>query len=420
MMEVQSPRSHGAIAVGPRLRELRLRRGLSLAGAAESANVSKSTLAGWEAGRRMPPGDSLASLLRAYGVEGHGRASLLAAADPRHARLALVGTPMGAPVHLGDALRAMRLRRAIGQADLARKLGVSQSTVTRWEAGDLVPAPSKLQEIYFELDARPEEIEALVHFGTIRPGDVRARVRAVYDAPFELQELLWLACEAELWWRGGSDAEAYLIRVQSRRAQWYHYACRTAEAEALGSRIVRDARPGDADHVSPAVFSLFEIRRKAGDRPLRLINALEGWRSAFRIPEVRAWAQAEIALTLAENGERKSVGLASEAVDAARDLGPEEFAYRRIDLGKVHLRLEEPERALEAVEGLASPEALVVRAQAMMDAGVAPSDSLMDQIHAVPDEGQAKIKRERRLKVERQHARLFARPDPPLAVFATC
>ena len=369
--------------------------------------MSKSALAGWESGRRVPAGEALSGLLRALGTGERERAILLAAADPQYARVALVETPSGAPVHLGDALRAMRLRRGLGQTELARKATVNQSTVARWEAGDLVPEPAKLQTIFAELGARLEEIEALARFGTVRKDDAHERVRAVYEAPHALQELLWLALEGELWWRTEPEAASLLLRVRGRRVQWYHYAGRTAEAATLARRVVEGATPEEADHISPAVFSALQIARERDSSPLRYARALERWRPRFRLPEVRAWAQAETALGLAAAGERTAIDLASRALLGAKDSGLaiEEIVYRRIDLAEVHLLLGDPDLALRAVEDDVTPEALLVRARATMATNVAPPASLMAAIRAAPDAQEPRIKRERRRAVERAAAR---------------
>ncbi|MGW3602764.1 helix-turn-helix domain-containing protein [Micromonospora sp. NPDC005161] len=55
-------------AVGPRLKHLRLRRGLTLTDLAEETGISASTLSRLEAGLRRPTLEQLLPLARAYGV----------------------------------------------------------------------------------------------------------------------------------------------------------------------------------------------------------------------------------------------------------------------------------------------------------------------------------------------------------------
>ena len=320
-------------------------RGLSLAGAASRGNVSKSALAGWESGRRVPSGEALSGLLRALGAGEREAATLLAVADPRYARVALAETSLGAPVHLGDALRAMRLRRGLGQTDLARKADVNQSTVARWEAGDLVPEAEKLQAIFSHLEARAEEIEALVRFGTVREDDPHERTRAVYEAPHALQELLWLALEGELWWRTEPDAASLLLRVRGRRVQWYHYAGRTAEAIALARRGRRGSGAGRGRPHLPRRLL------RAPDRPAietaRLCGTSGRWSGGDRVsasPRSAPGRRRRPRWGLRAAGERSAIDLASRAMLGASDggLGFEEVVYRRIDLAEVHLLLGDP------------------------------------------------------------------------------
>lgn len=55
-------------AVGPRLRELRRRRGVTLAGLAAATGISESTLSRLESGQRRPTLELLLPLARAHGV----------------------------------------------------------------------------------------------------------------------------------------------------------------------------------------------------------------------------------------------------------------------------------------------------------------------------------------------------------------
>jgi transcriptional regulator with XRE-family HTH domain len=52
---------------------------------------------------------------------------------------------------LARALRAARWRRRMSQGDLARRLGVSQSTVSFWERGIETPSVEKLISLAAEL-----------------------------------------------------------------------------------------------------------------------------------------------------------------------------------------------------------------------------------------------------------------------------
>ncbi|KAB1139334.1 helix-turn-helix transcriptional regulator, partial [Streptomyces luteolifulvus] len=55
-------------AVGPRLRSLRRKRGITLAALAETTGISESTLSRLESGGRKPNLELLLPLARAYGL----------------------------------------------------------------------------------------------------------------------------------------------------------------------------------------------------------------------------------------------------------------------------------------------------------------------------------------------------------------
>src|SRR3954464_8777227 len=69
--------------VGPRLRQVRIRRGLSLTGVAESTGISKSTLSRLETGGRRPTLELLLALSHAYRVPLDDLVAAPEAGDPR-------------------------------------------------------------------------------------------------------------------------------------------------------------------------------------------------------------------------------------------------------------------------------------------------------------------------------------------------
>ena len=69
--------------VGPRLRQLRVRRGLTLTGVADSTGISKSTLSRLETGGRRPTLELLLALSRAYDVPLDGLVAAPEQGDPR-------------------------------------------------------------------------------------------------------------------------------------------------------------------------------------------------------------------------------------------------------------------------------------------------------------------------------------------------
>ncbi|SON57357.1 putative zinc finger/helix-turn-helix protein, YgiT family [Hartmannibacter diazotrophicus] len=60
------------------------------------------------------------------------------------------------PKPLGSALRRWRTLNRVKQAALAETLGVSQTTVCRWESGAVMPSPQQVRHLSKLLTARPE------------------------------------------------------------------------------------------------------------------------------------------------------------------------------------------------------------------------------------------------------------------------
>lgn len=52
----------------------------------------------------------------------------------------------------GEAVLSSRERRGLTQAELAKRLGVSQQTVSRWESGLAVPSPQRVTAVEDELE----------------------------------------------------------------------------------------------------------------------------------------------------------------------------------------------------------------------------------------------------------------------------
>jgi len=57
----------------------------------------------------------------------------------------------------GATLAELRASRGLSQHVLADRLGVTHSTVSRWESGDRAPRPRRLQGIVRALDLTSEE-----------------------------------------------------------------------------------------------------------------------------------------------------------------------------------------------------------------------------------------------------------------------
>lgn len=304
--------------LGDLLREIRKRRGLDLAEAARIAGLGRSTLYQWEAGLRLPRGGPLERLLNALDAPERLRAELIAWADPRHAQIALAGRPLGAPVGLGQVLRAMRLRRGLTQAEAARASGVSQAAFARWEGGGDVPGADALHAAAFALGASPEEAVALSFAqggageGAATPEEAVHASIAVRMEQQSLHEALQLGIEADAWRRSLRDPrwDVAVTSAMAKRAYRYLLDGRLAEAEATAAEAVRRARRPEAR--SEAVMALEVLER------------LARWRGAPLGPTIRlaeAWVESIPAGPTPEGGSKVwAAKVAARARAAAGDL----------------------------------------------------------------------------------------------------
>lgn len=150
------------LAPGTLLRELRVRSGLTISGAASAAAIPKSSLSEWERGLHKPPVQALSRLADAYRANAADRAKLLGpnAGGLDWRAMRLPGSPEMKPL-LADALRGLRLRGRLSQSELARRMDVSQAALSNWEAGDAAPSDSNLQRLGEILCLQSEEAAVL-------------------------------------------------------------------------------------------------------------------------------------------------------------------------------------------------------------------------------------------------------------------
>ena len=159
-----------------RLAVLRKACRLSQSRLAKAAGVAVSTVERWESGKTVPRLSELYAVLCALNANPHEANDLRNAlrTDAPHTRR--VGLPMpkadaprpvlpvDSPVPdsaTGALLRALRLRRGQAQSVVASAIGVTQSTLARWECGDSWPDPTRLHTICHYLNASPDEIAHL-------------------------------------------------------------------------------------------------------------------------------------------------------------------------------------------------------------------------------------------------------------------
>lgn len=421
--------------MGDVLRGLRVSRELSLRAAALRAELSPTTLSGWEAGHHVPRGPALDRLLTALGADNRLRARLIAACDPAHAQLALVRTSLGPPVSLGAVLRAMRERRGLAQAEVARAAGVTQAAVARWEAGDDCPDPATLHAVLFALRAAPEEVAAVTATsggGVIGlPDDPQeaAIEIATHHPPPELREIVAMGFEAELWRRASRDArwDSLLGERIGQRANRLVGEGRFQEAETAARRALRLATTPEGRIFGVAAFgTLLNLARFGDADPGAILCRVEAWMDRLPTPgdggswswmhdNYWSWMHMERGLCLAETGRLEAAEAAMER--AAESIGEgtpdnERRHHRAVWLTEARLRAGQPRRALDLQSGL-TPSHIdhwLLLAKAHHANGLVAPESCLESIRMAirRPENDTWLKREAAAKVERTQARLAA------------
>ena len=113
---------------GPALRRRRQALDVSQSALARAVGVSEAKMCRWELGRTRPPGQALRNKVEAA-------LDQLSAPVPEGRRRA---------VGLGARIRAARVARNWAQADVAKRIGQSEATVSEWEREASLPGTLSL------------------------------------------------------------------------------------------------------------------------------------------------------------------------------------------------------------------------------------------------------------------------------------
>ena len=281
--------------LGAELRTLRAARGLTLVEAARRAGVSRKSLHRWEAGEHAPGAEALLRLLDGLGAEARDRSRLVGAADPNRAQPALRDAPLGPLVHPGLVLRSLRESRGLTQADLARRAGVGQPSVAKWEAGLAMPGEEPLARALAALgalDAGLREDALDLYDPVTDPLEARLRLREdLGRVPRPFQGAHLLAMERELWPLAARDArwEAALVEAMSWRSEWLFEEGAHTDALEVARRALRLAEDsGEWDAARMAFNTLGEVRSSRGADGASLARFYAEGLPRFRNPFVRA------------------------------------------------------------------------------------------------------------------------------------
>lgn len=149
------------------LRRMRASRGLTLRQLARAARVNVSTLSRWEAGMTTPRVYELRAVLTALRATETECAQAWQLLDAPRATPMAVGVREGAPSPSGAApiggelLRALRGRRGWTLEQVALHVGVTVSTLSRWERSESWPSDEQLGRLCTVLGASEAEHQAL-------------------------------------------------------------------------------------------------------------------------------------------------------------------------------------------------------------------------------------------------------------------
>src|SRR5262245_24127797 len=248
--------------LGSLLKEWRNARRLSLRALSALSGVGKSTLSGWETGASQPCIPELTRVLEALELPPDRRQLALSLVDaPRGVRGLRAALPREAasetalrvPV-AGHLLRTMRRRRHLSLDQVARRLRVRPSTISRWETGESAPADGRLEDLLDLLGAHSAErsvlagsrrILASVENGTVLPLKELARQLDALSLRMgrgdqTLTDLEFLRWEARLWplLLGSPAARMLLADAWSRYAEWLAREGRLPEAGEYAGRAL--------------------------------------------------------------------------------------------------------------------------------------------------------------------------------------
>lgn len=359
-------------SLGELLQSWRVGRGLSRRGLAASAGISHTTLGRWETGKFLPCLPELEATLNALdATPTQRRQALQLLHAPRAIHQLHTQTLARTEILLGgqrpsggDLLRALRRRRGKTQGDVAAALGVTTSTISRWESGQSYPSAEELQTLCYLLGAQEAELIALtMHRFDLGQMHTENTLDALADC---LETIRWkasghrdldfLALEARLWECAAHQpaAREILASVWAYYADYLSWKERFAEARDYANRALDSARetrlPSRLQIHAAIAGARAAAYRSAPFAPKRGLEELRPWLAddiALR-PAYRAWLRADAALYTAQLGQNTDALVQSkEACQIATgSLYERELRFRKFDRAEVLLRSGQPEAAL--------------------------------------------------------------------------
>lgn len=306
--------------IGVFIQQKRLARNLSLRALARECGVSHVTLSAWEKGTHQPRLSELEAVFDTLRVSEAQRRQALALMDAPRAVIRLrreivENTPeltdlAAAMPGTGDLLRGMRLRRGICREEVAQALGLSVSTLSRWERSEMRPSVENLHQLCFLLHAQEDEIVALtcglpsVHEKEDRPSPeaVEREFTRLWDANPQaeaLRRVSFLSLISRLWRLALRDETyrkmlAYCCDWQSHNL---HAAGSYAESREWAQKTLELEGWLSSEHYCRA--SILHIHTthvlSAQPNPRRAIQLFESWLDVTDDVAFQGWMMSEIA-----------------------------------------------------------------------------------------------------------------------------
>jgi transcriptional regulator with XRE-family HTH domain len=156
------------VEFGTFLRRLRQRECLTQKELACRAGVSLRTLGYWESNEFEPREHELNMVLKALNANSHEQRCAvehLTSLCWKLERTALSPETEARLGHMpgcGDLIHALRVRNHLTREGLARLMGITPSSISRWEKNETIPTDERVQQLCSELKALPEEQAALL------------------------------------------------------------------------------------------------------------------------------------------------------------------------------------------------------------------------------------------------------------------
>lgn len=319
------------LCLGDYLQQLRQKRGVALSTLARSAQVSRASLYNWESRRNLPRIQELEALLEALKVSEAETIQALSLIDAPRAqkRLQEVQAEKAClPLpHAGALLRMLRIRRGLTQERMAVECRVRQSTVARWERGEMWPGNELLDTICQRLQAHSAERHALQAGllplsnpfspagAKVDLDQLEAQLVALHqhlkDPRYHpLGDLYYLTMEAQAasLAQRSESGQLLLARLLLQYAAYLGESCQPAEAGRMAERAL-DLLPKSSDRWNAQFLAaeMFWVVRKYTLK--EHAQLLKHWIDRPLPYSDRCWVLGQIANSLQEGGNMEA-GLA--------------------------------------------------------------------------------------------------------------